>query len=257
MNLMVRAGWLLLLAILSITVGVGLFLLFYFKGEELLPHQTVLVPKDGQRVEVYTTITASNVNTLFDTKEMLSAAVSPSAVTLENAKNILNKTVVIPLYPEDVLTTNHLRDVQLVPRPGEIEYPIPASWLEVLDWTGRPGDEVEIWLSPGQQVKQYYNNKVGKGERLDIVPETPERPLTTAFLNQIRLRYVMDSTNKTVRNKTDGDGLDRTEATGEPVKVKANLTAEQYGKLKGAIDEGYKLILVSKGTMHLYGKEPR
>lgn len=242
----VRVRMLFVLALAFFAIGVGMFLSIYFYGEQLLPHKVVFVPKDG-RVDMYTTITGKNVRALFQPEERLAAAVSPNMITLDQMETMMNKTMVMPLYPGDALTANHIRDEGIVPKPGENEYPIPTSWLEVLDWTGRPGDMAEIWLFPTDKLKQAYAQKF-KMERStpETVPETADRPLSKALYDNIRLRYVMDTASKSVRNMKEAE--DRSEATGEPAKLKANLTPDQYAKLKNAVEEGYKLIVVTKGV---------
>lgn len=249
MQIKVRSLFLVAMGIF--VIGVSMFLLIFFRGQELLPHQIVFVPNGGVKLEEHTQITGQNFKALLMPKEVLAATVSPNMITLDNMEVIMNKTLVMPLYADDAITLNHVREDVLVPRQGENEYPIPASWLEVMDWTGRSGDEAEIWLFPTNQLKQQYTTKSIKDTRVETniqpVPDTEERPLKKPILDSVRLRYVVDGTNRSVKNATEAQ--DRSDATGEPVKMKANLKPEQYAQLKGAVEEGYKLIVVAKGVL--------
>jgi hypothetical protein len=247
MFMKVRIRVLFFLAGFFFLCGLSLFLILYVKGEDLLPHQTVFVPKE-KTIEKFTKITGRDFTALFETKEMLSAGITPSMVTIDTLANVMNKTMVLPLFPEEILTFHHVRDNELTPEPNEMEYPLPSSWLEVLDWTGRPGDEVEIWLTPTEKLKQFYAQKAKDNklpaENPSSVPDTTERPLSKAIFENVRLRYVMDGTNHTVRNA--GSLADRSDATGKPMEIKAFLTGPHYAKLKNAVEEGYKLIIAVK-----------
>jgi hypothetical protein len=247
MHMKVRIRVLFLVAGFFFLCGLSLFLVIYLKGENLLPHQTVFVPKE-KTVEKFTIITGKNFTSILEAKEMLRAAVTPNMVTIDTLPQVMNKTMVLPLFPEDILTFHHVRDNELAPKPGEMEYPLPSSWLEVLDWTGRPGDEVEIWLTPTEKLKQFYVQKAKDSkvpaENSNGVPDTTDRPLSKALFENVRLRYVMDGTNHTVRNVSAS--TDRSDATGKPVEIKAYLTGQHYAKLKNAVEEGYKLIIAVK-----------
>ncbi|WP_163860403.1 hypothetical protein [Paenibacillus elgii] len=247
MHFKVRIRVLFLVAGVIFITGLSIFLLLFFKGEQLLPHQTVFVPKE-KTVEKFTTINADNFKALFEPKEMLKAAVTPNMITLDMLDRVMNKTMVMPLYPEDYLTVNHVRETLLTPRQGEIEYPLPASWLEVLDWTGRPGDEAEIWITPTEKLRQFYMQKFKEGKAItdsaSLVPETPDRPLSKPVFSNVRLRYVMDGTNRTVRNANQAS--DRSDATGKPTDIKVFLLPAEYAQLKNAVEEGYKLIIAAK-----------
>lgn len=235
-----------IVAITLFFVGIGMFLMLYIKGEALLPHDAVFVPKGDVKIDEYTKITPQNFQELFEIKEILAAAVNPNMVTPDNLKGILNKTMVLPLYPKDYLTLNHVRDSNLVPNKDEIEYPIPPTWLEVTDFTVRAGDETEVWLTPSEKVKNFYIAKAqGLGQTMGSVPDLPERPLTTPLFTGLRLRYVVDGANRMVKNTKEGD--DRAESTGKPAEVKLNMTTKQFAQLKNAVEEGYKILIVSKG----------
>jgi hypothetical protein len=252
LHMKVRVRTLFVFSIVCFAVGVAMFLVLFFKGEQLLPHRMVFVPKDGHRVDSYTEITGSNFKELFEPKELLAAAVGPNVVTLETLDVVMGKTMVMPLFPYDLLTTRHVQDGSLVPKPDEKEYPIPANWLEVMDWTGRMGDQAEIWLFPTEKLKQFYTQKSKPAlspesntqDQPRIVPDLPERPLNKPLFVEVRLRYVTDETNRSVKNSLDSD--DRSNSTGRPYEVKAFLTSQQYAQLKNAVEEGYKLIIAVK-----------
>jgi hypothetical protein len=247
-NVRVKVSSMFILSILLFFVGISMFLLLYIKGDSLLPHDAVFVPKGDVKIDEYTKITPQNFQQLFEIKEILAAAVNPNMITPDNMKEVLNKTMVLPLYPKDYLTLNHVRDSNLVPNKDELEYPIPPTWLEVTDFTVRAGDSTEIWLTPSEKLKNFYNQKSqaqGIGANLIVVPDLPERPLSTPLFIGLRLRYVVDGANRTVKNTKEGD--DRAEATGKPAEVKINMTSKQFAQLKGAVEEGYKVLIVSKG----------
>jgi hypothetical protein len=258
----VRVTVLFILAILMFFVGIGGFAVIYAKGQDLLPKTKVYQPKKDVKVEKYTELTPEKLNDLFEPKEILQAAVTPTMVTAANINKITNKIMVQTLFPGDILTTNYVGDSVFTPREGEKEYPIPANWWEVLDWTGRNGDIGEIWLFPSDKLKQNLAAKVnanvsstvtknesGSGLNgtvtgsVDVnveVKDTPERPLKKPVFDHVRLRYITDSANKAVENPKGSD--DRSAGTAKPAEAKIYLKPEQYAVLKMAVQEGYKLI---------------
>jgi len=280
--LKVRLNFIFFLAVLVFGIGLTMFLMLYVRGADLLPKDFVFVPKDGMKIEQFTEITPNNFKKLFDAKEILKVAITPDMVTLDQMKEVINKTVVRSLYPGEYLSVHDVEDSVLVPHEGETGYPIPTSWFEVLDWTGRIGDIGDIWLSPSEELKTWYeqeksnelkgeaavsdNSKrlsatnqvgnvqfkaeaTGNSANLDprrrvIIPDLPDRPLSTPIYKDVRLRYIFDGSNKAIRT-TEGVN-DRSEGTGKPANAKLYLTEEQFALLKQAITEGYKLIFVVK-----------
>ncbi|RUS44947.1 hypothetical protein [Cohnella sp. AR92] len=248
------------LAIFMFLAGIGGFALIYAKGQDLLPSTIVYEPIGDIKVERYTEITSEKFDSLFEAKEILQASVTPNMITAENRDSVMDKVMVQTLYPGDFLTVNYVGESVFTQKAGEKEYPIPASWWEVLDWTGRNGDIGEIWLFPTDKLKQALlqtnvssttsPSETGSGMdgsinvqvsgSVETIKETPERPLSTPILTDVRLRYITDSANKAIHN---GSGVDdRSEGSGKPTEAKIFLTPEQYGVLKMAVQEGYKLI---------------
>lgn len=265
----IRVNTLFLLSILIAAAGLSMFFMLFLKGESLLPKEFVFSPKDGKKVETYTEISPDNFKQLFEVKEVLKASVTPSMITVDRMKEVLEKTLVSPLYPGEFLTTHHVADSVLVPQADEIAYPIPDDWWEVIDWTGRIGDIGQVWLTPSESLRKWYeqqkqnsanvkgtvtqdplfSNKAeinitataGSSQSYAVVPDKEERPLTKPFFENVRVRYVFDSANKQIRN---AEGInDRSEGTGKPQNVKLFLSKKKYADLKQAIEEGYKLIL--------------
>lgn len=244
-------------------IGLFLFLLLYIKGDKLLPKEVTYVPRDGKEIEKYTEITNKKVfDQLFQPKQVLRAAIEPSMITQDRIKEVIGKTLVQPVYPDEHLTTHDIGDNQLVPKEGEIGYPIPSEWFAVLDWTGRIGDLGEIWLIPDDKLKAKYqqasgeingsvtaaqiNNQANFNARVTVkadtgsVPDTPDRPLKKPILNNVKLRYVFDAQAKAIKNAKDV--TDRSEANNKPANAKVFLTPDQFAQVKGAVEDGYKLI---------------
>ncbi|WP_240420374.1 hypothetical protein [Paenibacillus periandrae] len=241
-----------MISIVMFVVGIGGFTIIYLAGQDLLPKTYVYEPKKGAKVEKFSEITADKFELLFDEKEILQAAITPTMITPQNKNQVINKTMVQTLHPGDFLTVNYVGDTIFAPKKGEKEYPIPASWWEVLDWTGRNGDTGDIWLFPSEKLKQSQAAKantqsklLGLPEVVEQVKDTPERPLTKPVFENVRLRYIMDSTNKTVKNQKGVD--DRSEGTAKPTEAKIYLKSDEYAVLKMAVQEGYKLIYAVNG----------
>jgi len=262
----VKVTFLFTLSIIMFFVGIGGFTLIYAKGQDLLPKTIVYEPKKDTKIEKYTELSPEKFDSLFAEKEIIQAAVMPTMITIDEKKSVLNKTMVQTLHSGDILTTNYIGDTLLSPKEGEKEYPIPASWWEVLDWTGRNGDIGEVWLFPSEKLKQNLAAKlkgqvstdVKQGQNgnvsgsvtgsIDVsfeVKDTPERPVSKPVFENVRLRYIMDSSNKSVQNQEGID--DRSAGTAKPTDAKIYLKPEQYAVLKMAVQEGYKLIYAVNG----------
>ncbi|SDO15592.1 hypothetical protein SAMN04487897_10932 [Paenibacillus sp. yr247] len=243
-------------------IGLFLFLLLYIKGEELLPKEVTYIPR-GKAIEKYTEITNKAMfDQLFQPQQVLRAAIEPSMITQDRIQEVIGKTLAQPVYPDEHLTTHHIGDNQLVPKAGEIGYPIPSEWFAVLDWTGRVGDVGEIWLTPDDKLKAKYqqasgeingavigaqaNNQTNFNAHVTVkadggnVPDLPERPLKKPLLTSVKLRYVFDAQAKAVKNAKDV--ADRSEGTNKPANAKIFLTADQFAQIKSAVEDGYKLI---------------
>jgi len=263
----IKIRLLFLIALLIGVAGFSMFFLLFVKGEELLPKDHVFVPKNNI-IQTYTEVTPNNFKELFEVKEVLKASITPSMITIDRMNEVMNKMLVTPLHVGDFLTIHHVADSVLVPREGEIAYPIPNSWWSVIDWTGRIGDVGEIWLTPSESLRKWHEQRnmevqatvnvspddpntaslnfsaPDKGDvstGYAVVPDVPERPLSKPMYEEVRIRYVFDSSNRSIRDVTGVD--DRTEGTGKPENVKMYLTQEQYAQIKSAVEEGYKLIL--------------
>jgi hypothetical protein len=252
----VKVTLLFMISIVMFIVGIGGFAIIYSAGQDLLPKTYVYEPKKGAKVEKFTEITADKFDQLFDEKEVLQAVITPTMVTPSKKNAVINKTMVQTLHAGDFLTLNYVGDTIFAPKKGEKEYPIPASWWEVLDWTGRNGDTGDLWLFPSEKLKQSQSlaaksstnpleKQLGSPEANDQVKDTPERPLTKPVFENVRLRYIMDSSNKAVNNIKGVD--DRSEGTAKPTEAKIYLKSEEYAVIKMAVQEGYKLIYAVNG----------
>ncbi|SED12663.1 hypothetical protein [Paenibacillus sp. GP183] len=262
----VRVTVLFIFAFIMFFAGIGMFGILYVKGQDLLPKTIVYEPKGAAKIDKFTEITPEKFDALFAPKEILQASVNPTMITISRKHEVMNKVMTQTLHQGDYLSINYIGDAMLTPKEGEKEYPIPSSWWEVLDWTGRNGDIGEVWLFPTDKLKQNLAYKTsgtgatsttstigGSGSNGGTtqlngqsnvnaieVPDTKARPLSKPVFEKVRLRYVMDSSNKAVTNVKGVD--DRSEGTGKPSDAKIYLKPEQYAVLKTAVQEGYKLI---------------
>ncbi|MEF2246418.1 hypothetical protein [Paenibacillus sp. IITD108] len=250
----IKVNALFFLSLLIAAAGFTMFLLLFIKGEELLPKEYVFTPKSNL-IDTYTDITSENFKELFELQEVLKASVTPNMVTVDKMDAVMNKSFVSPLHKGEYLTTFHVADPILVPDDGEMPYPIPNDWWAVIDWTGRIGDVGEIWLTPTESLRKWYEQQEQSSKLLDsingteiakiteyiVVPDKENRPLSKPIFENVRVRYVFDSSNRQIRNAEEVD--DRSEGTGRPENVKMFLTPEKFANLKLAVEEGYKLIL--------------